>query len=135
MTSRSLRKKAALDILVFLHLFASASVVLMVWSTYVSRLLRQPAGACSQAAREQRTQRHLLVVRWVAGPRDGQLEERAGVRPERCERGLGFPALVQGLSSGRCAPRRPLASPCPCEQSQDSPANFNAEDNQCRSSG
>ena len=101
------------------------------------RLLRQPAGVCSLAAREQLTQRHLLVVRWVAGPRDGQLEERAGVRPERCERGLGFPALVQGLASGRCAPRRPLASPCPCEQSQerqgaaaDSPANFNAEDNQ-----
>ena len=59
------------------------------------------------------------------------------MRPERCERGLGFPALVQGLASGRCAPRRPLTSPCPCEQSQerqgaaaDSPANFNAEDNQ-----
>ena len=103
----------------------------------MSRLLRQPAGVCSQAAREQLTQRHLLVVRWVAGPRDGQLEERAGVRPERCERGLGFPALVQGLASGRCAPQRPLTSPCPCEQSQerqgaaaDSPANFNAEDNQ-----
>ena len=59
------------------------------------------------------------------------------MRPERCERGLCFPALVQGLASGRCAPQRPLASPCPCEQSQerqgaaaDSPANFNAEDNQ-----
>ena len=121
----------------FFFFFASASVVRRVWGTYVSRLLRQPAGVCSQAAREQLTQRHLSVVRWVAGPRDGQLEERAGVRPERCERGLGFPALVQGLASGRGAPRRPLASPCPCEQSQerqgaaaDSPANFNAEDNQ-----
>ena len=121
----------------FSHLFASASVVRRVWGTYGSRLLRQPAGVCSQADREQLTQRHLLVVRWVAGPRDGQLEERAGVRPERCERGLGFPALVQGLASGRCAPRRPLTSPCPCEQSQerqgaaaDSPAHFNAEDNQ-----
>ncbi|OLP77607.1 hypothetical protein AK812_SmicGene42319 [Symbiodinium microadriaticum] len=31
--------------------------------------------AKAQAAREQLTQRHLLVVRWVAGPRDGQLEE------------------------------------------------------------
>ena len=119
------------------HPFASAPVVFRVWGTYVSRLLCQPAGACSQAACEQLTQRHLLVVRWVAGPRDGQLEERAGVRPECCERGLGFPALARGLSSGRCAPRRPLASPCPCEQSQerqgaaaDSPANVNAEDNQ-----
>ena len=59
------------------------------------------------------------------------------MRLERCKRSLGSPALVQGLSSGRCAPRRPLASPCPREQSRerqgaaaDSPANFHAEDNQ-----
>ena len=71
------------------------------------------------------------------------------MRLERCKRSLGSPALVQGLSSGRCAPRRPLASPCPCKQSQerqvaaaDSPANFHAEDHHgrrqrraCRSSG
>ena len=84
--------------------------------------LRQPAVACSQAAR--------WAPRWAA---------RGSSRraPERCERGLGFPALGQGLSRGRCAPRRPLASPCPREQSQerqgaaaDSPANFHAEDNQ-----
>ena len=117
--------------------FFLAPFCVCVGSPQGQRYLREPAGVCSQAAREQLTQRHLLVVRWVAGPRDGQLEGRAGVRPERCERGLGFPALVQSLASGRCAPRRPLASPCPCEQSQerqgaaaDSPANFNAEDNQ-----
>ena len=54
-------------------------------------------------------------LRWVA-------RGASSVCPERCERGLGFPALVQGLSSGRCAPRRPrrpLASPCPREQSQE----------------
>ena len=63
-----------------------------------------------------------------------QLEKRARMRPECCERSLGFPALVQSLSSGRCAPRRPLASPCPREQSQerqgaaaDSPTNSHNE--------
>ena len=52
---------------------------------------------------------------------------------QACAR-LDFPVLVQGVSSGRCAPRRPLASPCPREQSQerqgaaaDSAANFHAE--------
>ena len=46
----------------FFFFFASTSVVRRVWGTYVSRLLCQPAGVCSQAAREQLTQRHLLVV-------------------------------------------------------------------------
>ena len=79
------------------HLFASASVVRRVWGTYVSRLLRQPAGVCSQAAREQLTQRHLLVVRWVAGPRDGQLEERAGG-----SRRSGIPAAAVSDFVGHC---------------------------------
>jgi len=101
--------------------------------------LRQPARACSQDARQQLTQRHLKVVGWVAGPHNGQLKERAGVCPERCEGGqcLGFPALVQGLSSGCGAPRRPLAGPHRREQSQerqsaaaDPLANFHAEDDQ-----
>ena len=55
--------------------------------------------------------------------------------PERCERGLGFPALVQGVSRG-------AASPCPRDQSQerqgaaaDSPTNFRAEDNQAADGG
>jgi len=59
------------------------------------------------------------------------------VCPERCEGGQGFPALVESLSSGCGAPRRPLESPRPREQSQecpgtaaDPPANFNAEDDQ-----
>ena len=47
----------------FPRTFLRWSVVCRVWGTYVSRLLRQPAGVCSQAAREQLTQRHLLVVR------------------------------------------------------------------------
>ena len=103
--------------------------------------LREPATPADQglfAGCPRAThQWHLLIVRWVAEPRDGQLEERAGVCPERCERSLGFPALVQGLSSGCCATTRTLASPCPRDQSQerqgaaaDSPANFNTEDNQ-----
>jgi len=59
------------------------------------------------------------------------------VCPERCEGGQAFPALVEGLSSGCGAPRRPLASPRPREQSQerqgaaaDPPANFHAENDQ-----
>ena len=44
--------------------------------------------------------------------------------PERCERGMGFPVLVQGLSSGGCAPWRPLMplpGPRPRDQWQERP--------------
>ena len=56
-------------------------------------------------------QHHLQVIGWIFGPCDGQLQQRASMRPKCCKRREYCPASTQGLSHlfnflshSRCAP-------------------------------